>query len=216
MNTAVEAWDAARAAAEAAGIMLRPLASPGDADLVRSLVAEVWGDESMPRALVVAFQHAGAILYGAEAPSGTIGFVLGFAGLDGGLHLHSHMLAVSPGWQSRGVGYALKLAQRAACLDQGVEEVRWTYDPLVAKNAWINLVKLGAWGARFLPDFYGEMPDLINRGDASDRFEVRWRLSSARALRAVRGSAEPPRGGGPVLVAAEGDPASPAPLETGE
>ena len=64
-RAAAEAWATAHAAALTAGIELRPLRSPEDADLVRALVAEVWGDESMPRALVIAFQHAGAVLCGA-------------------------------------------------------------------------------------------------------------------------------------------------------
>ena len=66
-----------------------------------------------------------------------IGYVLGWAGVDpdDGLHLHSHMLAALPDRRHRGVGYALKLAQRAQALDQGIDLVRWTFDPLVARNA---------------------------------------------------------------------------------
>ena len=74
-------------------------------------------------------------------------------------------LAAVPGWQDRGVGRALKLAQRAHCLDVGIEEVRWTFDPMVARNARFNLVKLGAEATRLLPDFYGEMTDRLNRDD---------------------------------------------------
>jgi predicted GNAT superfamily acetyltransferase len=121
---------------------------------------------------------------------------------------------VVPERQSRGVGYALKLAQRAACLDVGIEEVRWTYDPLVVRNAWFNLVKLGAVATQFLPGFYGEMSDRINRGDRSDRFEVRWRLVSKRVERALAGGAEPPAPGRLVLEA-EGGTETPKPRPTG-
>jgi predicted GNAT superfamily acetyltransferase len=76
------------------------------------------------------------------------------------------------------VGYALKLAQRARALDQGIGLVRWTFDPLVSRNAWLNIGKLRATCDRFLPNFYGEMTDEINRGERSDRLVVRWDLAT--------------------------------------
>jgi predicted GNAT superfamily acetyltransferase len=103
--------------------------------------------------------------------------VLGWAGVDGdGLHVHSHMLAVLPGRRHGGVGYALKLAQRALALEQGIALVRWTFDPLVARNAYFNLSKLGAVVDRFERHFYGEMRDELNRGERSDRAVIRWDL----------------------------------------
>jgi len=171
-----------------------PLTGLEDADRVRSVIESVWGEQVLPREMVRAFQHAGSVLYGAEAPGGDlVGFVLGFAGLSEGLHVHSHMLAAVPEWQDRGVGFALKLAQRAHCLDHGIEQVRWTFDPLVARNARFNLGKLGAEAFRLLPNFYGRMTDRLNRDDRSDRFELRWRLSSERVGRALAGEAERPR-----------------------
>jgi predicted GNAT superfamily acetyltransferase len=74
------------------------------------------------------------------------------------------------------VGYALKLAQRAQGLEQGISVARWTFDPLVARNAYFNLHKLGALADRFERNFYGEMTDALNRGERSDRFVVRWDL----------------------------------------
>jgi predicted GNAT superfamily acetyltransferase len=97
------------------------------------------------------------------------------------------MVAVLPGIRPRGVGYALKLWQRAACLENGVDEIRWTYDPLVRRNAYFNLVKLGARVVDYRPDFYGEMDDIINAGDHSDRFEVSWRLTSPVVIDALAG-----------------------------
>jgi predicted GNAT superfamily acetyltransferase len=125
------------------------------------------------------------------------------------------MLATVPALQSRGVGFALKLAQRAAALDAGLDDVRWTFDPLQARNAWFNLMKLGAAGTAFLPAFYGQMTDLLNAGDRSDRFEVRWLLRSARAAAAAAGSPAPEPVGGVPLLEAAGDPANPDPIETG-
>ena len=178
------------------------------------MIDAVWGEQGMPRELIRAFQHAGSVLLGARGNGDLVGFVLGFYGMADGLHLHSHMLAALPEWRDRGVGYALKLGQRAECLTNGVEEVRWTFDPLVARNARFNLVKLGAVAIRFLPGFYGEMGDRLNRGDRSDRFEIRWSLRSDRVERALSRSAEAPSAG-PVLLEAVGDRDAPEPKETG-
>ncbi|HEX8098794.1 MAG TPA: GNAT family N-acetyltransferase, partial [Actinomycetota bacterium] len=187
-----------------------------DAARVGRVIAAIWGEESvLAPPLVRAFQHAGSILFGATAADGElVGFVFGFLGFGEGVHVHSHMLAVLPNWQARGAGHALKLAQRAACLDHGIDDIRWTYDPLVARNARFNLVKLGAVASRFLPEFYGEMNDLLNRGDRSDRFEIRWRLSADRVERAVRRELEEPARGDAVLEAVgDGDSPRPHPTE---
>jgi predicted GNAT superfamily acetyltransferase len=213
-------WELVRAAAGRSGISVVELTRLDDADRVRDVVDRVWGEQAPPREIVRALQHAGSVLYGAEDGGGElIGFVWGFLGWAGGIHLHSHMLGVVPGRQDGGIGIALKLAQRAACLDNGIDEVRWTYDPLVARNARFNLLKLGAEAFRLLPGFYGEMADRLNRGDRSDRFEVRWLLVSDRVDRALQGSGTiPGEGGGAELTTVlerVGDPESPEPKATG-
>jgi predicted GNAT superfamily acetyltransferase len=95
------------------------------------------------------------------------------------------MLAALPESRHRGVGSALKLAQRAQALDQGISVVRWTFDPLVARNAWLNIGKLGAVVDRFERDYYGAMTDDLNAGERSDRFMVRWELERPPGPRAV-------------------------------
>jgi len=171
-------WERAGEAAAAAGIDLRPLSTLEEADLITEVMIATWGEHQLvPRELLRAFQDSGNVPYGAFHGDVIVGYVLGFLGVDeAGLHVHSHMLAVMPEWRSRGVGYALKLAQRAAALDAGVRVVRWTFDPLLSRNAYFNLVKLGAFADRFHRQFYGEMTDLLNRGERSDRLVVRWDL----------------------------------------
>src|SRR5207247_8508729 len=141
----------------------------------------------------------------------TGGSVVGWRARDAdGLHVHSHMLAVLPGSRSGGVGYALNLAQRAQALEAGYGVVRWTFDPLQARNAHFNLNKLGVLCDRFHRDFYGAMSDALNRAARSDRLVVRWELD-----RAIGSSAIP---SGPHVVDAlrpGGSPELPKP-ERGE
>jgi len=215
VNGTSPSWRAALEAAGSAGVSLVSIEGIEGSLRAAEVVEALWGPGQLPPSLIRAFEHAGTVILGAaESNEELVGFVLGFPGLDQGLHMHSHMLAVLPHLQSRGIGYALKLGQRAGCLDLGIGEVRWTYDPLVTRNARFNLVKLGVVATRLLHGFYGEMDDVINRGDRSDRFEVRWRLESDRAHRALRGEIGE-ASTGPVLLEAAGDRRAPRPRETG-
>jgi predicted GNAT superfamily acetyltransferase len=75
------------------------------------------------------------------------------------------------------VGFTLKLHQRAWALAAGITEIRWTFDPLVRRNAYFNITKLGARPTEYLPEFYGQMSDGVNAGDESDRLYVTWPLA---------------------------------------
>lgn len=182
-EVAVEAAADAEHAAQAAGVTIRTAESVPD---LRALIAvgdAVWGPNgTFATSELRALAFAGGVVLGACDPaderSGPVGFLVGFLGWNGGLHLHSHQTGVVPGRRGGGVGYALKLAQRAICLRRGIQEVRWTFDPLVLRNTSFNLRRLGAEAARFLPDFYGEMADSVNSNDLSDRMEAVWRLAA--------------------------------------
>lgn len=179
------AWSVAREAASRAGVEVHELQT-SEIAVAQEVIGAVWGPQQIPQSnLLRAFAHAGSTLLGAQAGGRPVGTTLGFLGWEGGLHLHSHMTAVIPTRHSGGVGYALKLWQRAVCLREGIGEIRWTYDPLVARNAQFNLVKLGAVVMAMHPNFYGAMDDIVNAGEESDRFEVSWRLNSPRVLAAV-------------------------------
>ncbi|MDH6235758.1 hypothetical protein [Cryobacterium sp. CG_9.6] len=190
-----EAFRLADAAARAAGVTVRS-ADPSDISGVLGLFDRTWGAGRGPdRSMLLALDYAGNTILVALGDGRPVGAALGFLGWSGGLHLHSHMAAVVPWRRSHGVGYALKLFQRAVCLEQGITEMRWTFDPLIRRNAHFNLVKLGAEVSLFLPDFYGRLGDLISGSDQSDRFEVRWRLDSERVRRALLGHRPPPWSG---------------------
>ena len=105
-------------------------------------------------------------------------------------HLHSHMAAVLPTHRDHHVGSALKMHQRVWALDHGIDTIAWTFDPLVRRNAVLNLVKLGVDVEGFEVDFYGGMDDEINSGDPTDRLFAWWRLTSPKAIAASRGRLE--------------------------
>ena len=113
-----------------------------------------------------------------------IGALVGVLGWTDGLHVHSHVAAVRPAARG-GVGFALKLRQRSDALEHGITEIRWTYDPLIRRNAHLNLEKLGASVRAYLPDFYGVLDDAISGSDATDRFEASWQLDSAAVAEAI-------------------------------
>ncbi|MDP9242424.1 MAG: GNAT family N-acetyltransferase [Actinomycetota bacterium] len=201
-----DAWREASDAARSAGVDLRPLESLEDADAILDVMIATWGAHQLiPRELIRALQESGNVPYGAFVDGGMVGYVMGFLGDDAeGAHVHSHMLAVRPETRSGGIGRALKLAQRAQALEGGVSVVRWTYDPMLSRNAHFNLNKLGAHADRFHRNFYGEMEDQLNRGDRSDRFVVRWDLDRP-------GPIERPPDGRPevVLTRTDDEPARP-------
>ena len=97
------------------------------------------------------------------------------------------MAAVLPESRDQHIGSALKKHQRWWALEVGIDTVVWTFDPLVRRNAVLNLVKLGVDVEGFEVDFYGPMDDEINVGDPSDRLFAWWRLNSERAVAAAQG-----------------------------
>ena len=199
------AWELAREAAAAAGVTLRPLTSLDDADAIIRVMGATWGEE-LPREAIRALAGSGNVPWGAFDGPELVGYVLGWAAVsaDDGLHEHSHMLAAMPDRRHGGVGYSLKLAQRASCLDRDIHLVRWTFDPLVARNAHLNINKLGAVCDGFHRDYYGSMPDAINAGDRSDRFVVQWPLDAEPVAPAVPPSAH-------IVLRSSGPAESPTP-----
>lgn len=160
-----------------------------------ALQREVWGagDLPDPADLMLAIQSEGGLVGGAFVGGKLVGYVFGFPTRDPQVQ-HSHRLAVLPQARGLGLGVRLKLFQRDWCLQRGIARVRWTFDPLRAVNATLNIHRLGAEAGVYLPDLYGEMAG-INRGLGSDRLLADWELQApvvqARASGAPR---DTPRG----------------------
>jgi predicted GNAT superfamily acetyltransferase len=190
--------DAVTAAATHAGVSLRELREVEETWDVVALLAEIWGradNPPLPAELLRVFAKTGNYVAGAYAGDRLVGTCIGFHG-DPSTHvLHSHIAGVAPEMSGRSVGFALKLHQRAWALRRGVQVIEWTFDPLVARNAYFNLVKLAAEPVEYLTNFYGPMLDLINGTDDTDRLLIRWELTSpavvAASSRAPRPQPEP-------------------------
>jgi predicted GNAT superfamily acetyltransferase len=207
-----EATQAAATAASAADVVVRELHRHEHLQAAQRLFEDIWrpgeGEPSpMTVGLLRAMEHAGCYLAGAFAGTRMVGASAGFFTAPPEVALHSHITGVAPTGQRRGVGFALKLHQRAWALARGVPLVVWTFDPLVARNAWFNLAKLGARPTAYLEDFYGEMPDAINAGMPSDRILLAWPLADPAVAAACAGHPRlpPPPAPGAVTVAVPPD-----------
>jgi predicted GNAT superfamily acetyltransferase len=157
---------------------------------------EVWsGDVVVPPQLMLAAAHNGGFvaLGYADGDPAAAGFVFGFLGIhDFHFRHHSHMLAVRAPYRGSTLAIDLKQAQRDHCLDQGIEVVGWTMDPLEARNATFNFAKLGAYTREYHRDFYGAMPDKLNAGLPSDRIYVEWPIGHDRTYRRLKGEDHAP------------------------
>jgi predicted GNAT superfamily acetyltransferase len=175
------------------GIVFRSLSSLHDYEACIELQRVTWGrdfSDVVPLSILKIVQKAGGIVAGAFSPEGRmLGFVLGLAGVKAGRIFHwSHMLAVDPAVRDLGLGTRLKLYQRRVLLDEKVDEVQWTYDPLEARNANLNFNHLGVGVAEYVEDMYeGELFSDLAKGIGTDRFIVSWKIASERVLRALAG-----------------------------
>jgi predicted GNAT superfamily acetyltransferase len=175
---------AADEAAASAGVAVRTLESLDDLGRVDSLFAAIWGSTgqqvAMPVNLLRALTHSGSYVAGAFRGDDLVGAAVAFLGeRHGEAELHSHVAGVTRGLQRSGVGYALKLHQRDWAVARGIHRIEWTYDPLVRRNGFFNLVKLGACAVAYYPNFYGVMEDELNGADETDRCLIRWDLAAS-------------------------------------
>ncbi len=156
---------------------------PTDLSALERLQQSVWGcsaQEIVPAHLLQAHQHHGACLLEGRLAGELVGLLYAFPGPPGSDYLYSHLAAIAPEMQGRGYGRQLKLAQADWARSRGYRRIVWTFDPLQASNARLNIGRLGAVCCRYLVDYYGEFDDELNRGMPSDRFEVDWWLTPVK------------------------------------
>lgn len=174
--------------------IIKILESPEDMAAVEELQRAVWpGSETdvVPAHMLITAVHNGGLVAGAytgDQGDQLIGFVFGFPGLeftpDGPRPKHcSHMMGIHPDHRDSGVGFALKRAQWQMVRHQGLDHVTWTYDPLLSRNAYLNITKLGAVCNTYHRSEYGDMRDGLNAGLPSDRFQLDWWINTRRVER---------------------------------
>ena len=164
-------------------VTIRMLHTLAEATAVVRLFAAIWDapEDQAPIdvSMVMAFAHSDCYVAGVYEGEALIGGSVGFLGGRQREILHSHVTGVLDSRTSAGVGHALKQHQRDWALDRGLTTITWTFDPLIARNAYFNLTRLGGRLSEYLVDFYGPMTDGRNLGQPSDRAFVRWDLMTA-------------------------------------
>jgi predicted GNAT superfamily acetyltransferase len=155
----------------------------------------------VPLPLFVVAAEIGGQVLGAFDGDRVVGFTLAFPGVrERRPFLHSHMTGVLPAYWNRGIARSLKLFQRREALSRNIDRIEWTFDPLQVKNAFFNLVRLGAIVRRYLPNLYGSTTSPLHGGLPTDRLVAEWWLSSPRVRQAVppvpppKRRPRPPRG----------------------
>lgn len=153
---------------------------------VADFFSDVWqtprSTPPYPAEVLHSLVHAGGAVHAAYDGTRLAGASVAVFGASASRDTYSLVAAAD-----RGLGYAVKQAQRAWAVERGARSMRWTFDPLVGRNARFNLVKLGAVGTEYLVDFYGPMADGVNDGDESDRLTVTWDLGTPRDRTAEEG-----------------------------
>jgi predicted GNAT superfamily acetyltransferase len=196
----------AAAAATAAGVRIRLAVDLAELQRIERFFATIWETSPAQPPLAVdvlrAITHADGAVHWADDGTGVAGAAALIHCAPASRAVYS--LLAAAGASDRGVGFAVKLAQRAWALDQGVTTMTWTFDPLVSRNARFNLVKLGAVAASYAVNHYGPLNDGREGDDETDRLIASWPMAGERAAAAAAG--RPAECPGPDPATAEPDP----------
>ena len=171
-------------------VRIRALETIAELRACEALQSRVWGfaeREIVPAVEMRSTLHAGGLVAGAVVGDELVGFAYGIPAFahESGLAprgMHSTMLAVAPEARGLGLGRQLKWFQRRWCLERGLDWMTWTFDPLQARNARLNLEHLGVVVHEYQVDFYGVLGDALSGDFPSDRLVALWRLASQRVV----------------------------------
>lgn len=169
---------------------IRPCRTLNELSACVRLQKKVWGyadHEVYPLRLFVSIGKIGGYVLGAFAErTELVGFLAFLPAWRGKLsYYHSLSLGVLPGHENQGLGRRLKLAQRKLALARRIKLIEWTFDPLRAKNAYFNIVRLGAIARKYQVDHYGPVESRLQQCLPSDRLVAEWWLASPRVKRAL-------------------------------
>jgi predicted GNAT superfamily acetyltransferase len=165
-------------------ITIRRAETVADYRACQAAQRQAWGITEdgyvIPVATMVGANLHGGLVLGAFLPGGEA-VALSFAFLgrsDGRLCHYSQLTGVVPAYQSRGLGYQIKMMQREFARAEGIDRIAWAFDPLQAGNAHFNLTRLGATAGRYVANMYGERTDALNDHVPTDRLIVEWETES--------------------------------------
>ncbi|HJT72132.1 MAG TPA: GNAT family N-acetyltransferase [Terriglobales bacterium] len=174
-------------ASKSKAVTIRSFTTPDEMKACVDLQKVIWGFSDVdvvPHRMFVVAHRTGGQVIGAFDGERLIGFALSFiAQRDGKTYIHSHMAAVLPEYQNRGIGRKLKLAQRDEALERGFDLIEWTFDPLQIRNAHFNIVRLGAVAREYLPNVYGRTTSPLHHGLPTDRLVAHWRIRERNETR---------------------------------
>ncbi|HEV8216965.1 MAG TPA: hypothetical protein VGP95_14055 [Gemmatimonadaceae bacterium] len=178
-------------------IEIRPLHSVEECNAAATLQREVWGQDYVdvvPATLLHVVEYVGGLAAGAFDGNGDmLGFVFGVNGVRDGEIVHwSHMLGVRERARNLGLGRRLKEYQRQRMHDLGATRIFWSFDPLMSKNAYFNLNRLGAEVVEYVPDMYGTTSSPLHLGMPTDRLIVSLRTDGRGERRSAVLSADYP------------------------
>jgi predicted GNAT superfamily acetyltransferase len=206
--TAIQAADAA---AQTSEVQIRLINSLDEIEAVHRLFTDIWRPavegSLMSVDLLRALTTSGNYVAGAYDGHVLLGACVGLFGPPAEKKMHSHIAGVSSAGRRRSVGFALKVHQRAWALRSDISTIAWTFDPLVSRNAFFNLAKLGARVDAYRPNFYGQMNDGLNAGGDTDRLLVNWHLDTPAVAEAAAGK--------PIILDAEKERANGAAVALG-
>lgn len=182
------------------GISIRGLTTWEEMGDVEDIQRSIWSEspaDIVYAPMLTSIARNGGLVLGAFAEDRLVGFALAFLGMDtnqpdrpamANLKLCSKRLGILAAYRNHNIGYQLKLAQRDFAQKRSIRLITWTYDPLLSRNAYFNLRKLGCLVSRYHRDYYGtESPSLTILG-SSDRLQADWWITSRRVAERLEGS----------------------------
>ena len=174
-------------------LSIRECTSPSDMRACMNLQRLIWNDpdeDLIPATLFLVANKIGGQVLLARDSDRAVGFSLAFPAFHGeGRYLHSHIVGVAPEYQNRGLGRQIKQRQRELALHAQVALMEWTFDPLALRNAYFNIVRLGAVIRGFHPNLYGITASPLHGGLPTDRLIAQWWMASSRVEDALAGVA---------------------------
>ncbi|MBN2255742.1 MAG: GNAT family N-acetyltransferase [Deltaproteobacteria bacterium] len=112
-----------------------------------------------------------------------IGFLACFANFDDeGPFWYGARMGVDRLYQDKNIGVAILDGVYSSAKERKISRIRWTYDPLVSRNAYLYLHRMGAQVQEIGFNYYSAVftNDELNRDISTDRFIVDWYVNSER------------------------------------